>query len=345
MQQQTGRRSNTVITTTIGSNNNAHCLQARNPRSDIEFERLLLPNAPMTPYRSRKDERKTVLHWGQRKLLMSEIEFLTMAMPPLEKRCVVIYAGAAPGTHVKTLSWMFPEHRFVLVDPAQFTVHADGDRIITRQAFFSDELAGELKDEYEGWHVLFVSDVRSTDPVLDDKVENERCIKRDMDAQAGWHRRLRPFKSMLKFRPPYTAGTTRYLGGEVFLPVWGPISTTECRLVVDTDAQEQDYDNTEHEARMFHFNTVTRPALYPHGVRGCGIDHCYDCRAEVFILRNFLGRALFNNNAVSRLSQRISADISGYRTLAHENPDPEERNRVIRQQQWVDGRPAYRGGH
>ena len=323
---------------------NAHCLQARDPRTDIEFERLLLPTAPMTQYYSRKNERKTVIHWGQRKLLFSEIEFLTMAKPPLEKRCVVIYAGAAPGTHVKTLSRMFPEHRFVLVDPAQFTVHADGDRIITRQAFFSDELAGELKDEYEGWHVLFVSDVRSTDPELDDPVENERRIKIDMDSQAQWHRTLRPFKSMLKFRPPYTAGTTRYLEGEVFLPVWGPISTTECRLVVDTDAQEQDYDNTEHEARMFHFNTVTRPALYPHTVRACGLDHCYDCRAEVEILRKFMGPAA-TDRAVSWFSQRISADLSRYRTLAHPNPDPVERVRVIRQQQWVAGRPAYRVVH
>jgi cap2 methyltransferase len=333
---QTGRLS-------IASNN-AHCLQARNPRSDIPFERLLLPDAPMTPYRSRENERKTVVHWGQRKLLMSEIELLSMAHPPLEKRCVVIYAGAAPGTHVKTLSNMFPEHRFVLVDPAPFTVQVDGDRIITREAFFTDELAAELRAEYEGWHVLFVSDVRSTDPKLDGKVENERRIKIDMDAQAGWHRALRPFKSMLKFRPPYTPGTTRYLQGEIFLPVWGAISTTECRLVVDTDAEDTDYDNTEHEARMFHFNTVTRPALYPHGVRGCGIDHCYDCRAEVCILRKYLGgRASNNNNAIIAWhSQRISADISGYRTLAHPNPDPMERDRIIRQQQWIGGRPAYR---
>ena len=307
----------------------------------------------MTPYRSRENERKTVIHWGQRKLLMSEIELLSMAPPPLDKRCVVIYAGAAPGTHVRTLSNMFPEHRFVLVDPAPFTVQVDGDRIITREAFFTDELAGELRAEYQGWHVLFVSDVRSTDPKLDGKEENERRIKIDMDAQAGWHRALCPFKSMLKFRPPYTPGTTRYLQGEMFLPVWGAISTTECRLVVDTDAEDTDYDNTEHEARMFHFNTVTRPALYPHGVRGCcGIDHCYDCRAEVFILRKYLIGArrsritaapTNNNNAmIAWHSQRISADISGYRTLAHPNPDPAERDRIIRRQQWVGGRPAYR---
>lgn len=40
---------------------------------------------------------------------------------------------------------------------------------------------------------------------------------------------------------------------------------------------------------MFYFNCVTRVARYPHVVSGVpGLDFCYDCRAEVEILRNFL---------------------------------------------------------
>ena len=319
---------------------NQHCKQATNPRTNVPFGRVLPDDAPKAVYRSRKGERKTVIHWGQRKLLMSEIEFIQMCLPPLDKRCVVIYAGAAPGTHVVILSKMFPEHRFVLVDPAGFHVEADGDRIITRIAFFTDELAQALKEEYEGWHVLFVSDVRSTDHERESEEENERRIKMDMESQAQWHRILRPFKSMLKFRLPYTAGTTAYLDGPIFLPVWGPISTTECRLVVDTDAGERIYDHTEHEQKMFYFNTTTRPAEYAHGVRGCGIDGCYDCRAEVGILRNLLGRRASAKD-IAKLSADISASISKTRTLASPNPDPEARIRGIRKNQWVDGMPAY----
>ena len=33
---------------------------------------------------------------------------------------------------------------------------------------------------------------------------------------------------------------------------------------------------------------MTRRTLYPHTVRGCGIDHCYDCTAEISILRAYL---------------------------------------------------------
>ncbi len=39
-------------------------------------------------------------HWGQLKLLLSEIEFLT---PYYECNYLVVYAGAAPGVHVPIL--------------------------------------------------------------------------------------------------------------------------------------------------------------------------------------------------------------------------------------------------
>lgn len=68
--------------------------------------------------------------------------------------------------------------------------------------------------------------------------------------------------------------------GDIYLPIWGPITTTESRLIV-TSCEEKEYDNTKYEEQMFYFNTVTRVARYPHNVTGEGFDHCYDCRAEV----------------------------------------------------------------
>lgn len=47
---------------------------------------LLDPRAPASVYRRRQDEDKTVVHWGQRKLLVSELTFLTMM-------------GCAPSSH------------------------------------------------------------------------------------------------------------------------------------------------------------------------------------------------------------------------------------------------------
>ena len=93
---------------------------------------------------------------------------------------------------------------------------------------------------------------------------------------------------MLKFRLPWTAGTRAYLEGTIFWPVFGPITTTESRLIVLRDAKETDYDNTVYEEEMFYFNTVQRPALYDHTVIAEGLCRCYDCRSEVHILTQYL---------------------------------------------------------
>eukprot|EP01113_Clastostelium_recurvatum_P023758 TRINITY_DN2832_c0_g1_i4.p1 TRINITY_DN2832_c0_g1~~TRINITY_DN2832_c0_g1_i4.p1 ORF type:complete len:249 (+),score=62.08 TRINITY_DN2832_c0_g1_i4:51-797(+) len=81
-----------------------------------------------TPYQRRQGEAKTVDHWGQRKLLLSEIEFLSRfasasaagpssSSSSSSSSMVVVYAGAAPGTHIPFLQRLFPRLRWILVDP------------------------------------------------------------------------------------------------------------------------------------------------------------------------------------------------------------------------------------
>jgi hypothetical protein len=79
---------------------NPHAQQASHPITNIPFTRTLEYDAPKKPYRIRDDKEKTAIHCGQRKLLMSEIEFLLSTLPKKKsQQCVVVYAGAAPGTH------------------------------------------------------------------------------------------------------------------------------------------------------------------------------------------------------------------------------------------------------
>ena len=106
-------------------------------RVDIPFNRILQADASRLPYKRRMREVKTVIHWGQRKLLMSEIEFLTLYSSSSQ---MVVYAGAAPGTHIAFLSDMFPHLHFYCVDPAPFTVK-ETEKITTVQALFTDEMA------------------------------------------------------------------------------------------------------------------------------------------------------------------------------------------------------------
>ena len=47
-----------------------------------------------------------------------------------------------------------------------------------------------------------------------------------------------------------------------------------------------------YEEQMFYFNAMTRVAQYRHDVVGVpGLDYCYDCNAEVVILKQYLASA------------------------------------------------------
>jgi hypothetical protein len=89
---------------------------------DPPFHRVLAPSHQQRPYYRRTDAVKTCLHWGQRKLLISKIKFLTIIGSAALIDSTVVYAGAAPGTHIQLLSVLFPPVKFILVDPAPFTV-------------------------------------------------------------------------------------------------------------------------------------------------------------------------------------------------------------------------------
>lgn len=246
-------------------------------------------------------------HWGQRKLLLAEIEFLSLFACP---GATVLYAGAAPGNHISILLQLFPDiRRFELVDPNGFALDPD-PRIRFRQEPFTDQMASE----YAGVeNLLFISDVRTADYTVQTPDEVEDSVWRDMADQRRWHRILRPRKSLLKFRLPWPAGSRAvYLDGLVLLPVFGPKTTTECRLVpTGGDAL---WDCTAHTEQLFFFNTRRRPALYPHGYDFAlatgpalaaaphsasppplpsvfsldGLDHCFDCTSEVCIWMRYL---------------------------------------------------------
>jgi hypothetical protein len=292
---------------------------------------------------------KSVVHWGQRKLLLSEIEFLTICTKEHGTdidSCTVVYAGAAPGTHINYLSNLFPKVRFVLVDPAPFTAKSSS-RIEIIQDMFTDDLARHLS---KCNNIFFISDIRTADPNRDSEEGSEIKIKKDMSAQWNWHILLGSKRSMLKFRLPWDKEVSKYLDGDIYLPVWGPISTTECRLITSRHdpSATRIYDHELYEGQLFYHNTVMRPAKYNHYVRGEGIDRCYDCRAEVEILGSYLDHVVLSNSSnkdknleIAKMSERISRSIARDRTLESPNPDKEERIRAINKRQCVNGLPAY----
>ena len=224
-------------------------------------------------------------HWGQEKLLVSEIKFLT---PFYGQSYYVVYAGAAPGTHIPILARMFSTMLFVLVDPAQSMIRSNEyPNVEVMNAYMTDELARVLADIC-GDSILFVSDVRIGSVgggAVEADEDQQRRIHRDMLSQQGWLRIMNPVRSMLKFRLPWSLGAvTEYVGGEICFPVYGKRLTHETRLVVPRGASQKRYDNVLYERQLAYYNQVMRPAAYyTFGRLGC-----YDCSSFRLIIRDFL---------------------------------------------------------
>lgn len=65
-------------------------------------------------------------HIGQRKLFMSELQFLnSLPVEITAEPFYVVYAGAAPSNKILYLSNMYPQCKFILVDPNEFNIYIE----------------------------------------------------------------------------------------------------------------------------------------------------------------------------------------------------------------------------
>lgn len=205
---------------------------------------LLYPDDPTLPWEKKKEtDTRTSVPFGQLKLIIAELEFLTLFWDPEKvKNPILVYAGSAPGQHIPFLSELFPAFEFHLYDPRKFsfdkmkkniTIHENEGTIpikikgpghITvytgdKDGYFTNEVAKQWSGRND---VFFLSDIRTTDNKSvterllktrgtmsdsDFKIqvddEVEKGIKRDMRNQEEWYNLINPVKAHLKMRPPY----------------------------------------------------------------------------------------------------------------------------------------------
>jgi hypothetical protein len=235
----------------------------------------------------------------QRKLLLTEIEFLTNYGTDDDYR--VIYAGAAPGLHLNYLSSLFPRLTFVLIDTKKFSV-TPSDQIKFLHEKFTDDLANHYSNSAD--KILFICNVHTQDSVM--------C---DMNNQKQWHEIIKPRASLLNFRLPHESGKTPYFKGELMIEPWASQRGIECRLIVKKDSKMTDYDNINFADNMAYFNNVKRVKYYKYDTHDMsieGLDHCYDCRAEIFIIQQYLTKVQKINNETELKSKtaKMSNDIS-----------------------------------
>jgi hypothetical protein len=265
------------------------------------------PQLKVVQYREELRNFEPRCHWGQRKLLMAEIEFLTTALAEVGRggasasrrmpadvsnvRRTVVYAGAAPGTHILTLIKLFPGVRWELFDPRPFEAGLSSHRSVTATTgaagLFDDDTAARMAARYAPGELIFLSDIRDGEP-------EDHVAVSDMQAQARWCLIMQPSHASLKFRLPYSPGrwpTTAvalvgnprlarrltpvakksgvasasmmvYLDGEAVTQTNAPMHSTETRLWVRRDPGGKYgarlYDVVDYERRCQVFNDKVR---------------------------------------------------------------------------------------
>ena len=257
----------------------------------------LSPESPQLPYDSKeaKGLRGLNVHQGQRKLLMSEIQMLTIYYAKKTVHPWLVYVGSAPGTHLIFLHQLFPHVRFSLWDGAPFDTRLkdikfdDGRPVFElHREFFTDHTCGSILARIEKDHVdekttrnkapglvhqvgggktplLFVSDIRSAEA---NREVFEAKVMFDMLAQKRWVTLLRPDLSLLKFRLPFTlkeGDRVPYLDGKLFYGIWPRHESAETRLLVkksDISKPEIQVDYVTYERVMFHHNAVIRRTCF-----------------------------------------------------------------------------------
>ena len=306
--------------------------------------RILNDTMPREVYKRRTKEVKTVLHWGQRKLLLTEIEFLTLyfkkeTVKDKKKELYVIYAGSAPGTHILYLSKLFPNVHFELYDPREFSRKCHGNVMInTYVQYFTDDTAKEwISDNHPDKTILLISDIRTGEPETQTPDMVEKRVNIDHDWQKTWYYIIKPEMAMFKFRLPWDDGKTEYLDGDIYIQPYPPPTSTETRLIVGKDAGLKTYNNRQYEEQLFYFNNYTRPSNFENILseiesdKKYGLSNNYDSSSEVYILEQYLSlrNSVNIKKSIIRMIKEINKELSSTRTLTTSQPVKEHKKKFM----------------
>lgn len=290
---------------------NPHCIQwKRYPGSSIpRFDKLILDLNDVEPtftYRKLTHTSLSILHWGQRKLFLSELDFLTRFYSEGD---TMLYVGAAPGTHLKLIAELFPSLKFILYDGRDFDSDLyDNPNFEIRQMYFTDLEALRFVDTAR--NTLFVSDIRGDIAEEHDDIKQLK-VSYDMKDQERWYEIINagrgdqyPKKALFKFRLPHAtenlskesmetgknlalapgSNLFSYLDGELRIQAYPRQGSAEMRLI--PNGKKRLWDVRIHDNKAMTHN-VLRAGYYEHEeVEGC--DHCFDCSFEIYIWQNYI---------------------------------------------------------
>ena len=243
---------------------------------------------------------QTTEQWLYRQLLLSEIEFLTEYSN--ESNCLVVYAGAASGIHLNYLSDLFPQVEFVLID-SNAILTEQNDRITIIEKDFNEKLAKKYAKEER--RILFI------------------CNKGINDDLMLWQSNINSYASLLPIH--FCSTSFQFYDGRILLNLWSPRNSFECRLIVEKDASIITYETHQFKKAISYFQNHLRLMYYEHDLNEIeteGLDHCYDCQAEIFILEKYVRKtqSIDDEILLKKKIAELSYDIS--RNIYEKNRQP-----------------------
>lgn len=291
----------------------------------IDFTTTLHAECLVLPYSdSFKGHENT--HQGQKKLFISEVQFLTEYYRSFHKidspHPVIVYAGAAPFHHGQYLHELFKDVHFILFDPNAFDASLQNlSAFETVNRMFTQEDAQYFKAEKRP--LLFISDIRSSHS---HPKEFEFGVAEQMQCQSDWVKTMTPTLSLLKFRMPYLSkemvGDSLLIGkivsrfpifkdypnvcmskGDLLFQVNAPPTSGETRLMISiNDINTDQHYNFDHYEKVMSFhNQFTRTYKFTKGTsefnhvfdaRPNQYCRCYDCVAELKVIQEYLDFAM-----------------------------------------------------
>lgn len=208
------------------------------------------------------------------KLLLSEILFINRYIE--NDNSLIVYIGAAPGTHINKLIKLYPNMRFHLYDPLEIEVEESNNVIKFNKNFTLDDckLYKEMNDVYI---ITDFKDVKyNRDPSFHTfheknewQMEKEKSYYDDMILQRDICLSIIPKAAYLRFRPKhFYNGITNpdevfeYFNGIIWLMIYNEYKSTETRLAV-TDFTNINFKWSlkAYQYKMNYFNCKIRESL------------------------------------------------------------------------------------
>lgn len=288
------------------------------PEEQDAFMRLRVPDAPGIPYVKCAVNSQCLwsdVHVGQRKLLINELLFMNYHA---SKSNVVVYIGAAGGSHIPALCELFPGHRFLLYDPAPFSkplmdyMKKNPSRIVVYNELFPPAIGTKSRVELDrvtkngevGF--LLISDIRRRDEEHDAPTNAD--VMADMDLQDEICREMKPRAAHLKCRLPYLNPEAnppepdipvKMMKGPIYFQPWCGHKSTEARLIAEPPYTEENTVTISarwYESALYYHNVVSRNSRYvvkalealDMFLGGIMYDSCFDCTFERYSIWLYL---------------------------------------------------------